>query len=144
MKKLSLKKKPKPKIRIKEINFQGSDFLLNYENTSDGYSEYPNFYACNLYLPKTINKGKVNERTELKWDSYPVSNQAIRKIIVNRIINSGDCEFKGKGDEGLSLFFNRYKEERRKFISLFDHSQEEWLDILQFDKKKKSYSVILE
>ena len=53
------KKQTKPKIRIKELNFQGEDFILNYENCTDGYSEYPNVYACNLYLPKTVNKGKV-------------------------------------------------------------------------------------
>lgn len=137
------KKQAKPKIRIKELNFQCEDFILNYENCADGYSEYPNFHACNLYLPKTVNKGKSNERTELKWDSYPTSREAILKIIMNRIIHSGNCDFKGKGDEGLAQFFSRYKEEREKFISLFNHTREEWLDLLEFDKKKKSYSVTL-
>ena len=42
------KKQTKPKIRIKELNFQCEDFILNYENCTDGYSEYPNIYASNL------------------------------------------------------------------------------------------------
>lgn len=144
MKKFTEKRQSKPKIRIKEIDLQGSDFILNFENCADGYSEYPNIYACNLYLPKTVNKGKYNERTEFKWICYPTSKTAIMYIINNRIINSGDCMFKGKGDEGLAQFIKRYKEEKNKFISLFNHSEQEWMDLLQFNEKKKSYKAILE
>jgi len=144
MKRLSEKRQTKPKLRVKKIELQGSDFLLEFENCIDGYSEFPNFNACNLYLPKTVNKGKHNERTELKWVCYPTLQNAISYIINYRIVKSGDCVFKGKGDEGLAKFFNRYRNERNKLISLVNHSQEEWMNLLECDKKKKSYKAILE
>lgn len=142
MKKSTTRKGSKPKTKIKEINLQGSDFILSFENCSDSYSEFPHFNACSLYLPKTVNKGKHNERTEFKWDSSPTTENAIQKIIFNRIIKSGNSVFKNKGDEGLALFFSRYKQERKKLLSLFEHTDEEWMELLKCENK--SYNVILE
>lgn len=138
-----MKKSSKPKVRIKEVNLQGPDFILNFENPTDGYSEYPYFGNCNLYLSKTVNKGKYNERTEFKWVCSPTTKNALHKIILNRILNSENKVFKTIGDEGLALFYKRYKEEEKKLNELFNHTDEEWLEILQFDKKKKSYNAIL-
>lgn len=138
------KRATKPKVKIKGITFQGKDFVIEYENQSDSYSEYPNMYACALYLPKTVNKGKYNERTELKYVWYPTSKQVLDDIIIYRILSSGENQFKGKGDEGLALFLDRYKEERSKLVALFNKSKEEWMNTLEFDKKKKTYKVVLE
>ena len=144
MKKFTEKRQSKPKIRIKEVVLQGPDFILEFENNSDGYSEFPYLGHCNLSLPKTVNKGKYNERTELKWVCSPTTKSAIGNIILYRMINSGNNVFKAKGDEGLALFFKSFREERNKLISSLTHTEEEWMNLLQCDKKKKSYKAIIE
>jgi len=50
--------------------------------------------------------------------------------------------FKNKGDEGLALFFSRYKQERKKLLSLFEHTDKEWMELLKCENK--SYNVVLE
>ena len=139
----SIKKAPKPKLRVKSIEIKGKDFILECDNCADGYSEFPNMCAFDVYLPKTVNKGKVNERTELKWVSFSPLLSAIDKIAYYRV-TSKETNFEGKGDEGLALFIKRFKEERSKVLSLFDKTNEEWMELFKCDKKKKSFKVVLE
>lgn len=140
----SSKRKTKPKVRIKKIEIESSDFLLQAENPTDGYSEFPYLDYWNLYLPKTVHKGKSNEKTELKW--YAVCNTvtAINTIAWNRVLSS--CEnplFKGKGDEGLAKFIEKFMKCRNELISIFDKSEEDWLQIFKCDLKKKSFKAII-
>lgn len=143
MKGSSQRKPAKPKLRVKTVEIKGSDFLLQCDNCPDGYSEFPNLCGFDVYLPKTVNKGKVNERTELKWVSFSPLLEAINSIAYYRV-TSKETNFEGKGDEGLALFMQRFREERSKVLDLFDKTQAEWMELFECDKKKKSFKVVLE
>lgn len=141
--KSSSKRISKPKIKIKKIEIVGSDFTLQSDNSADSYLVAPCTNMWDLFLPKTVNKGKVNERTELKWDSFCTFEAAVNKIVYYRI-RQNQLLFKGKGDEGLATFFDTFRQEKHKLVSLFDKTEEEWNALLVFDKGKKSYKAILE
>lgn len=142
MKKSFVEKKPKkPKVVIKKISLQGPDFILEFK--SGYYDEFPYLNRCDLFLPKIINKGKDNERIEFKCVINDKLSDCLNYIIRFRIENSNDNIFKSKGDEGLSLFLDRFKEEREKLFQSLNYSEEEWLNLLEFNNKKKSYSIVL-
>lgn len=131
------KKLTKPKVKIKSFRINDPAFSLVFENSNDSYLEFPNLEICDLYLPKTINKGKDNERTELKWACSPGLSEALNHIIFDKIKG----EYKGKGDEGLAKFYEAYSLERKRIYSLFDNL--DWMSLLKFDKDKKSYILNL-
>ena len=142
MKKSFVEKKPKkPKAVIKKISLQGPDFILEFK--SGYYEEFPYLGTCDLFLPKIINKGKNNERVEFKIAPSGKLSSCLNQIIIFRIKNSNDRVFKSKGDEGLSLFLDRFKEEREKLFQSLNYSEEEWLNLLEFNNKKKSYNIVL-
>lgn len=142
MKKSFVEKKPKkPKVVIKKISLQGPDFILEFK--SGCYDEFPYLGRGDLFLPKIINKGKNNERIEFKIAPSGKLPDCLNQIILFRIKNSNDNVFKSKGDEGLSLFLDRFKEEREKLFQSLNYSEEEWLNLLEFNSKKKSYSIVL-
>ena len=131
------KKLTKPKVKIKSFQINDPAFSLVFDNSNDSYSEFPNLEICDLYLPKTINKGKDNERTELKWVCSSLLSEALNYIIFDKIKG----EYKGKGDEGLAKFYEAYSLEKKRIYSLFDNL--DWMSLLKFDKDKKSYILNL-
>lgn len=145
MKKYSQKLPPKPKLRVKSVIIEGKDFILECENCIDGYSEFPHMSFFDLSLPKTVNKGKSNERTELKWVSFCSLTNAIDHIAYYRTVALCKGQsFEGKGDEGLAQFLKIFREERNKVINLFDKTNEEWMNLFVCDKKKKSFKAKVE
>lgn len=138
MKKSFTEKKPsKPKVKIKSFQINDPAFILKFNNSTDSYSEFPNLTICDLYLPKIVNKGKDNERVEFKWVCSPTFSKALDYIIFDRIKG----EYKGKGDEGLSKFYEAYSSEKKKIYSLFDNL--DWMTSLKFDENTKSYILNL-
>ena len=138
MKKSFVEKKPsKPKNKIKSFQINDPCFILKFDNSNDSYSEFPNLAICDLYLPKIINRGKDNERSEFKWVCSPTFSEALNYIIFDKLKG----EYKGKGDEGLSKFHEAYSLEKKRLYSLFDNL--DWMSLLKFDKDKKSYILNL-
>ena len=145
MKKYSQKLPPKPKLRVKNVTIEGKDFILECDNCIDGYSEFPRMNFFDLSLPKIVNKGKSNERTELKWVSFCNLTNAVNQIAFHRTINSLiGMSFEGKGDEGLAQFLKLFRTERTKIIDLFYKTNEEWMNLFVCNKKKKSFKAKIE
>ncbi len=96
---------------------QGADFAMK------AYNEATDLY--DLYLLKVVNKGKENQKYELRNFGYGMTMYRCFKKIIQYRVTKRKSTFTGKGDDALKEFLKIYKEEEAKLFAAFDFTPEE-------------------
>jgi hypothetical protein len=105
-------------ISSKGLLIKGSDFVLKAISESSTMFD--------LYLLKTVNEGKENERKEFRVEGYGMSiAHCLTKIIQYRVYNRLP-KIITKDDQSLIMYFRLWEAEKQRLLKLFDLSPDDW------------------
>lgn len=105
-------------VSSKGLLIKGSDFVLKAISESSTMFD--------LYLLKTINEGKENERQEFRVEGYGMSiGHCLTRIIQQRVYKRLP-KIITKDDQSLIMYFRLWEAEKQRLLKLFDLSPDDW------------------